>query len=89
MIYSKPRLLSRLTLPIGHKPNHNRVKTFEPKDNSLRTTDGQRLTYDYLVVAAGIQIDWDKIEGLKGNLGTLRKFPQVDPIYSLWFALKP
>jgi len=42
----------------------NRVKTFDPETNSLRTSDGQRISYDYLVVAAGIQVDWTKIKGL-------------------------
>ena len=30
---------------------------------------GQQVSYDYLVVAPGIQLDWDKIRGLKETLG--------------------
>src|SRR5690606_40048754 len=30
---------------------------------------GETLTYDQLVVAVGIQLDWDKIEGLPVNVG--------------------
>ncbi|MDQ6594847.1 hypothetical protein [Bacillus salipaludis] len=30
---------------------------------------GNKLDYDYLVVAAGIQIDWTKVKGLKESIG--------------------
>ncbi len=41
---------------------------FLPHDNHLLTSSGQRVDYDYLIVAAGLKLDWDKIDGLKGNL---------------------
>jgi sulfide:quinone oxidoreductase len=31
--------------------------------------NGEQLSYDYLVVCPGLQLDWDKIEGLKETLG--------------------
>ncbi|MEZ4919884.1 MAG: FAD/NAD(P)-binding oxidoreductase [Saprospiraceae bacterium] len=43
--------------------------TFEPDQNAVTTASGSRITYDYLVVAPGIQLDWHKIKGLEGNLG--------------------
>lgn len=43
---------------------------FLPEENTVTTTDGLRISYDFLVVAAGIQIDWDNIPGLAENLGT-------------------
>ncbi|ORX78947.1 mitochondrial sulfide:quinone oxidoreductase [Basidiobolus meristosporus CBS 931.73] len=42
---------------------------FEPNSNVVILDDGQKISYDYLVVAAGIQINWDSIKGLKGALG--------------------
>ena len=42
---------------------------FYPDENYLLTLSGQRVNYNFLVVAAGIQIDWDKIKGLKDSLG--------------------
>lgn len=42
---------------------------FYPDENYLLTLSGQRINYNFLVVAAGIQIDWDKIKGLKDSLG--------------------
>lgn len=46
-----------------------RVGKFDPKNKKVVTTDAQELTYDYLIVAAGLQIDWDKIPGLKDTIG--------------------
>lgn len=47
----------------------DRVVTFEPDQNALTCADSGRITYDYLVVAPGIQLDWGKIKGLQENLG--------------------
>lgn len=46
------------------------VAEFHPEQNSLRTRDGRTVTYDWLVVAAGLQINWDKIPGLRAALAT-------------------
>lgn len=40
-----------------------------PEENTVVTRGGQRITYDYLVVAAGIQMNWDAIPGLKESIG--------------------
>ncbi len=45
------------------------VSEFQPEKNSVTTSEGNTYTYDFMVVAAGIQLDWDKIDGIKGNLG--------------------
>ncbi|WP_170163427.1 NAD(P)/FAD-dependent oxidoreductase [Brevibacillus gelatini] len=45
------------------------VTAFLPKENAVVTASGNKLHYDYLVVAAGIQIDWDKVKGLKESIG--------------------
>ncbi|MEQ8231069.1 MAG: FAD/NAD(P)-binding oxidoreductase [Gammaproteobacteria bacterium] len=45
------------------------VAEFAPEQSEVVTADGTRIGYDYLVVAAGLKLDWDKIEGLPGNLG--------------------
>ncbi len=44
------------------------VESFDPDNNSITTKDGSSYTYDYLVVAAGIQINWDSIPGLKESV---------------------
>lgn len=45
------------------------VKTFLPDENRVELDDGSLLGYEYLIVAAGIQINWDAIEGLAEALG--------------------
>ena len=40
------------------------VKSFEPNDSSIITLAGRKISYDNLVVAAGLQINWNAIQGL-------------------------
>lgn len=47
----------------------DRVEAFDPQNNRLKLASGQFLSYDQLVVALGIQVHWDAIEGLAGNIG--------------------
>jgi sulfide:quinone oxidoreductase len=42
---------------------------FLPEKNQVQLESGNTVDYDYLVVAPGIQIDWDKVEGLPETLG--------------------
>jgi len=44
------------------------VTEFLPQQNQLRTRSGQLISYDWLVVAAGLQINWNKIPGLKETI---------------------
>ncbi len=43
--------------------------SFQPEANAVTTRSGQTYTYDVLVVAPGIQLDWNKVEGLEDALG--------------------
>lgn len=43
--------------------------TFQPDDNTVTLRSGETIGYDYLVVCPGLQLDWDKIEGLRETLG--------------------
>lgn len=45
------------------------VESFDPDTNSITLENGDKVSYDVLVVAAGIQIDWDAIPGLKESVG--------------------
>ncbi|CAK6688127.1 FAD/NAD(P)-binding oxidoreductase [Synechococcus sp. CBW1107] len=42
---------------------------FDPDHNSVSTSGGQTLTYDALVVAVGLKLNWDAIDGLTDALG--------------------
>ncbi|WP_339908980.1 FAD/NAD(P)-binding oxidoreductase [Symmachiella dynata] len=56
-------------IPYGAEWIKDFVATFDPENNSLTTRSGQTIRYDHLVVAPGIQINWDAIEGLKDAVG--------------------
>lgn len=45
------------------------VAEFHPDENFLLTHEGRKISYDWLVVAAGIQINWDGVKGLRETLG--------------------
>ncbi len=45
------------------------IATFDPENNRVETKSGKTLEYEILVVAAGIQLDWDKVDGLRDALG--------------------
>ncbi len=45
------------------------VAGFDPAANQVSTTDGRILSYDVLIVATGLKLCWDKIEGLSEALG--------------------
>ena len=66
------------------------VESFDPEHNTLKTRGGATLTYDQLVVAAGIQLDWDRIKGLKGQLGKggICSNYSYDTVASTWETLR-
>ncbi|MDW8272977.1 MAG: FAD/NAD(P)-binding oxidoreductase [Chitinophagales bacterium] len=42
---------------------------FNPEANCVVLNDGSKISYEYLVVCPGIQLNWDEIKGLKETLG--------------------
>lgn len=56
-------------IPAGVEWIRDSVASFTPDTSSVTTHSGQRVTYDHLIVAVGIQLDWHKIEGLPAALG--------------------
>ncbi len=42
---------------------------FDPDNNTVACADGESYEYDALVVCPGIQLDWDRTEGLQDALG--------------------
>ena len=45
------------------------VSSIDPDNNTVVLNNGDKVGYEYLVVTAGIQVDWDKIPGLKESVG--------------------
>lgn len=46
----------------------NAVKSFDPDNNKVVLQDGNTMEYDYLIVASGIQSNWDVVPGVKEGL---------------------
>ncbi|MFN7770499.1 MAG: FAD-dependent oxidoreductase [Planctomycetaceae bacterium] len=65
-------------IPRGVTWIQDAVASFDPAHNRLQTRDGRTITYDWLVVAGGLQVNWDKIVGLREALRT----PGVGSNYS-------
>ena len=43
--------------------------SFQPLENRVTTNKGNSYTYDYLIVAPGIQLNWGDVKGLKDTIG--------------------
>ena len=56
-------------IPRGVKWIKQKVVSFQPQLNALVMDNGETVNYEYLVVAPGIQLNWNEIKGLKESLG--------------------
>ena len=56
-------------IPAGVEWIKDFVMSFDPNQNSITLKNGSTVHYDYLVVAPGIQLNWNEIKGLEENIG--------------------
>jgi sulfide:quinone oxidoreductase len=56
-------------IPTGATWIQDYVEKLDPDHNLVITGGGNQISYDYLVVCSGIQIDWHLIKGLPESLG--------------------
>lgn len=56
-------------MPKGVTWIKQKVTTFQPEENTVTLDNGNTVKYEYLVVAAGIQLNWHEIKGLQETLG--------------------
>jgi sulfide:quinone oxidoreductase len=45
------------------------VNSFQPDEHKITLISGIQMQYDYLIVAPGIQLNWNEIKGLVENIG--------------------
>ena len=69
------------------------VSKVHPEAKTVTLADDRVVSYDYLIVATGLTLNWDKIEGLDGNLGkngvcSIYEFEQVDYVKECIHNLK-
>ncbi|MGI9515599.1 MAG: FAD-dependent oxidoreductase, partial [Pirellulaceae bacterium] len=55
-------------IPRGAKWVKDYVASFDPANNTVTTRGGQSVGYDYLVVAPGLQLNWEAIKGLSKDI---------------------
>ncbi|KAI1356223.1 FAD/NAD(P)-binding domain-containing protein [Xylaria sp. FL0043] len=67
-------------IPEGVKHYPLRVSTFDPEKNAVKTSEGVDVSYDYLVVAPGLETNFGGISGLQEALQDPAS--QVSSIYS-------
>lgn len=56
-------------IPSGVTLIEARAQAFRPEDNTVDLGNGDSVTYDWLIVATGVALDWDKVPGLRESLG--------------------
>ncbi len=56
-------------IPRGVDWIRDRVSELLPAENRVLTENGLAVAYDYLVLAPGMKLDWDRVPGLRDALG--------------------
>jgi sulfide:quinone oxidoreductase len=81
-------------VPSGVKRIKAAARKFDPANNKVELSTGDSVTYDYLVVCAGVKLDWGKVGGLSeaiGRGGVCSNYSpdQVNYTWECLKALKP
>ncbi len=56
-------------IPRGVTRIRDAVAALDPDNNAVSLKSGGRITYEYLVICPGLQLNWEEVEGLKDALG--------------------
>ncbi|CAK6961567.1 Hypothetical predicted protein [Scomber scombrus] len=77
-------------MPSGVKWVKSKVQEINPDTNTVCTDDGTEISYEYMIVALGLQLHYEKIKGLPEGFG----YPNIGSNYSVqtvektWKALQ-
>lgn len=66
---TQPQTFTKKVMPDGVRWMEAAVASFDPDRNQVILEDGSRLQYRQMVVAPGLKLDWDAVEGLHESLG--------------------
>jgi sulfide:quinone oxidoreductase len=66
---TQPQTFTKKVMPKGVRWLEAAAAAFDPDRNEVVLEDGSRLAYRQLVVAPGLKLDWDAVEGLRESLG--------------------
>lgn len=85
MIHSTAQKMEE-TLPKNVSLSKDKIKVVHPENNTVLCENGAEYTYDELILATGLQLNYNKIEGLKEALDDEKS--NVASIYQLNYAEK-
>ena len=78
--------------PAGVEWVKDMVAGFDPAANIVVTAGGQRIPYDFLVVATGVHLDYAQIEGMDvaaiGRQGLASVYPSPQAAQATWAAMQ-
>jgi sulfide:quinone oxidoreductase len=78
--------------PAGVQWIRDMAVAFEPAENTVVTAGGQRVRYDFLVVATGVHLDYAQIEGMDvsaiGREGLTSVYPSPQAAQATWAAMQ-
>jgi len=78
--------------PAGVRWVKDMVASFDPASNSVTTAGGQRIGYDFLVVATGLHLDYAQIAGMDvgaiGTHGLASVYPGPQAAQATWAAMQ-
>jgi len=66
---TQPQTFTKKVMPAGVRWIEAAVAAFEPDRNQVILEEGSHIAYRQLVVAPGLKLDWDAVEGLHESLG--------------------
>ena len=77
-------------MPKNVKWIRQKAASFQPEENTVTLDNQEKVNYQYLVVAPGIQLNWNEIKGLKETLGKngVCSNYSVDNVPYTWETLK-
>ena len=79
-------------LPAGIEWVKDMVAHFDPVTNTVVTASGQRIPYDFLVVATGVHLDYAQITGMDvsaiGREGLTSVYPSPEAAQATWAAMQ-
>ena len=68
-------------IPKGAKWLKEAVKAIHPDENIVVLQNGERVSYDALVICPGLQVNWDEVKGLKETMGQNGVCSNYSPVY--------
>lgn len=68
------------------------VSGFDPESNTVTTSTGEKIKYDFLVVATGVHLDYGLIEGMDvnaiGQNGLMSVYPSPQAAVATWSVME-